>query len=128
MNRIIQFRAPIKNYPAEGHGSQKWVYTKGLNSNWYSTHGVYEGEIDQDKISQFTGLEDKNGDLIYEGITLKIQIPLGGFWGDVKQEKTGTVRYEPDHGGYIVEWEYSKNQHHIMLDCDIAYTSEIIEE
>jgi hypothetical protein len=70
---------------------------------------------------------DKNGIIIFEGNNLKIQLPLGGFWGNVKQEKIGLVRFEPDYGAFIVEWEYSKNQHHVILDCDIAYESEIID-
>ena len=128
MKRELQFRALIKNFPAKGHGEQKYVYSKGLNNYWYSTHGAYYGEVDPESISQFTGLETKDGDLIYEGDTLKIQLPLGGFWGNVKKEKIGKVRYEADFGGYIVEWEYSKNQHHVQLDCDIAYTGKLIEQ
>jgi hypothetical protein len=26
----------------------------------------------------------------------------------------------------MVIWEYSKNQHHEMLDCDIAFDGEVI--
>ncbi len=49
------------------------------------------------------------------------------FWGKVTTQRTGVVKYDKDHGGYIVKLEESKSQHlHIMLTCDVAITSEII--
>ena len=83
-------------------------------------------EVDLETVGQFTELSDKNNGKIFEGSILKIKLPLGGFWGDVEKQKIGVVRYEPERGSYIVEWEYSKNQHHVILDCDIACESEIL--
>lgn len=74
----------------------------------------------------FTGLTDNNGKDIFAGDKMKIQLPAGGFWGNVKFDRTGVVRYEEDYGAFIVEWDYSKHQHHENLTCDIACTGEVI--
>ncbi len=93
-------------------------------------YGEYDGTDfygEKILISFYTGNQDKNKKDICAGDVLKIKLPAGGFWGNVSIEKTGVVRYEPDFGGYIVEWEYSKNQHHELLTCDIAFESEILD-
>jgi uncharacterized phage protein (TIGR01671 family) len=71
-------------------------------------------------IQQYTGLNDSNDDPIYEGDILKISY---GTMGDV----IGQVLYEADHGGYIFQWERKgPNQHHINLNCDVAFESVIV--
>lgn len=126
MNREIKFR--IYESPNMYYLSNPEIMDNGL---WFSIEKSSDPDNhingwNEQKIMQFTGLKDKNGKEIYEGDHIKIQLPLGGFWGNVYTERIGEVKYEPDHAGYIIEWHSERNQHHIQLDCDIALTSEIL--
>lgn len=120
MSREISFRA--------------WVKTKSIMipdafiDHWNVTDGDrFRFKREDCEVMQFTGLKDKNGRKIYEGDILNIILDKDNpFWGGKDLCKTGVVRYESDYGGFIAEWEYSKNQHHETLGCDLACTAEVL--
>ena len=76
-------------------------------------------------IQWYTGLTDSNDNPIYEGDIIRI------YRNFVRrnQDETiiGQVLYEADEGGYIFQWERKgPNQHHINLNCDVAFESVIV--
>ena len=108
MNRPIKFRV--------------WDFTiKRFDTQIYQVGEQFGHPSSCDWIAQqYTGLTDSNDNPIYEGDILKIHYDVGG-------DVIGQVLYEADHGGYIFQWERKgPNQHHINLNCDVAFESVIV--
>ena len=108
MNRPIKFRV--------------WDFTiKRFDTQIYQVGEQFGHPSSCDWIAQqYTGLTDSNDNPIYEGDILKIHYDVGG-------DVIGQVLYEADHGGYIFQWKRNgPNQHHINLNCDVAFESVIV--
>ena len=116
MNRQIKFRVWDKR-ENKGMYTQNMLYDAQLHHLWqdFVDYPGYE-------LMQYTGLTDSNDNPIYEGDILMYKsgsIPTTGV--------IGQVLYEADEGGYIFQWERKgPNQHHINLNCDVAFESVIV--
>jgi uncharacterized phage protein (TIGR01671 family) len=127
MNRPIKFRVwdKITNQYLQELGIYYWHIPHSLDSEEITGEANLVGlsellRHDNFVTQQYTGLTDSNDNPIYEGDILKISY---GAMGDV----IGQVLYEADHGGYIFQWERKgPNQHHINLNCDVAFESVIV--
>lgn len=90
----------------------KSLYNMGAHVTWDGRWYI-AGKFQDVVWLQFTGLKtQRDKDEIFEGDLLK------------HKDRLGVVRYEPDYGGYILEFEWSKNQHHELLTCDVAFESQ----
>jgi len=83
-------------------------------------------DVIPESVGQLTGAKINFIQDIFEGDILKVQLPMGGFWGKVKTERIGKVIYDDESARFIVEWSWSKNQPYIELSCDIAHEAVIL--
>ena len=123
MNRPIKFRV----YNTK---QNKWVHGPDNEVNLFGEtillggfmQNVPTAELNDCVALQYTGLTDSNDNPIYAGDILMYKtgsIPTTGV--------IGQVLYEADEGGYIFQWERKgPNQHHINLNCDVAFESVIV--
>lgn len=71
------------------------------------------------EVMQYTWLKDKIWKEIFEWDIVNYQLPNDNFWQYEKQQrKIGQIKYEPEWGWFVCEWEYSKNQHQEYIGCD----------
>ena len=96
----IKFRGKAKTL--NGHTSKVWEfgYNIWMGINVMATCEINNAKVDKDTIGQFTGMQDKNGNDVYEGDI--IHLPSTEY---LNGEMNGVVEFED--GSFVFKSLYS---------------------
>jgi hypothetical protein len=91
-----------------------WVNLHDYVLNKYFPHFVDVCESPDFIVCQYTGIQDKNSNDIFEHCTVTYKGLLA------------TIKYSTDHGRFLIEWAYDpRTQNYCDLTCDSALDCEV---